>query len=161
MKLHASRSLLCVSTSILFIMLACAPARIEPETGVYDILWKEDYVARFIPLLTRLAKVKGEWGVSEFYISKLKTDQAGNRWVWIYWRRMEHLILFNADVYTYNLEECRWYYELKKGIGVVSTEEEVGSSEWLMSRAEAQRQIEDCKKGTKLVVNVKRAITLF
>ena len=121
------------------------------ELGVDKIMAGEGYLQRFVPLLKHLAIFRHQKGAQIFYCSKPIVRSNGDRYIWIYWQQLDHLICYSGD--TYCLEFCKLYYDLRTGRGIYETgEQEEISSSWMITRAYANERVKECKRGDKVVV---------
>lgn len=128
----------------------------ERRLGIrHDVRPRSEYSGIF-GRLSEFVELKGKLKKNSFYISRVEVEDAGHSYVHVYWKE-DHSILilyppFDKEDNTY----YDWVYSMRRidlAKDVVPTWKEVGTTNYLVPKSEAQEMLRKClASGIKIVI---------
>jgi hypothetical protein len=132
----------------LFLAVGCYAQQKASSVSIYK---DKNYSKPVIPL-RELVKEKSDTKTNTFYLSNIFQPEFGSTYVWVYWKEKDALILWEPRDHEakYDLVWSRRY--LRFGKEIVSREQYVEGTNYMLLTKEGRAIKSECLKGTKLVV---------
>ena len=150
-----------VYTWILLLALPIVCLAQEKVVSRVPVLRHPYYGRNVLPALKQLVAEQGKSKQNHFYVGRVEVLEGGYDSVLVYWKENNALLLwepgrgFNRNGVTdarYDLSQSRRYWDLNKD--VVATIADVGGSNFLITRQNADEWIRSCvQSGKQFVVN--------
>jgi hypothetical protein len=119
----------------------------ERKLGIRHYVRPRSDYAGIFGRLSEFVDLKGKSKKNRFYISKVEVEDDTHSYVYVYWKEDNSILIlyppFDKEDSTY----YEWVYSMRRidlAKDVVLTEKEVGTTNYLVPKAEAQRMIRKC-----------------